>query len=104
MQSVPPARCSPPAPPWFRSRAHIYGYGRSLRPPQGTSIAPLRRAAFRQTLLEKFSGATPADDGRVRSGPHADAELEAGYPRPYVRTVCPVDCTTNELGERQARA
>src|SRR5438067_12107189 len=34
------------------SRAHIYGYGRSLRPPQGTSIAPRRRAVFRQTLLE----------------------------------------------------
>src|SRR4029450_13718611 len=33
------------------SRAHIYGYGRSLRPPQGTTIAPRRRAPFRQTLL-----------------------------------------------------
>ena len=32
------------------SRAHIYGYGRSLRPPQGTSIASRRRAPFRQAL------------------------------------------------------
>jgi hypothetical protein len=54
--------------------------------------------------LEKFLGATPADDGRVRSGPHTDAELEAGYPRPHVRTVRPVDRSTNKLGERQARA
>src|SRR5512132_125916 len=42
-------RCSPPG--TVLSRAHIYGYGRSLRPPQGTSIAPRRRAVFRQTLL-----------------------------------------------------
>src|SRR5881628_2848657 len=42
-------RCSPPGS--VLSRAHIYGYGRSLRPPQGTSIAPRRRAVFRQTLL-----------------------------------------------------
>src|SRR6187399_2212676 len=42
-------RCSPPGS--VLSRAHIYGYGRSLRPPQGTSIAPRRRAVLRQTIL-----------------------------------------------------
>src|SRR5438309_7355430 len=45
-------RCSPPG--TVLSRAHIYGYGRSLRPPQGTSIAPRRRAVFRQTLLGRL--------------------------------------------------
>src|SRR5213594_1494836 len=44
-------RCSPPG--TVLSRAHIYGYGRSLRPPQGTSIAPRRRAVLRQTLLAR---------------------------------------------------
>src|SRR4029450_3938031 len=44
-------RCSPPG--TVLSRAHIYGYGRSLRPPQGTSIAPRRRAGSRQTLLAR---------------------------------------------------
>jgi hypothetical protein len=47
-------RCSPPG--TVLSRAHIYGYGRSLRPPQGTSIAPRRRAVFRQTLLDTTRG------------------------------------------------
>src|SRR6266496_3625116 len=42
-------RCSPPG--TVLSRAHIYGYGRSLRPPQGTTITPRRRATFRQALL-----------------------------------------------------
>ena len=46
---APGPRCSPPGS--VLSRAHIYGYGRSLRPPQGTSIAPRRRAVFRQALL-----------------------------------------------------
>ena len=49
------------------SRADSFGYRRSLRPCLGTSIAPRRRAPFRQTLL-----------GRGRCGvaqPHA-AELE----------------------------
>src|SRR6266516_1772854 len=44
-------RCSPPAPPWLRSRADSLGYQHSLRPCLGTSIAPGRRAAFRQTRL-----------------------------------------------------
>src|SRR5204862_6095468 len=48
------ARCSPPGS--VLSRAHIYGYGRSLRPPQGTSIARRRRAPFRQTLLSSEDG------------------------------------------------
>ena len=48
------ARCSPPGS--VLSRAHIYGYGRSLRPPQGTTIAPQRRAVFHQTLLEPLAG------------------------------------------------
>src|SRR2546426_145477 len=43
-------RCSPPG--TVLSRAHIYGYGRSLRPPQGTSIAPRRRAVFRQCFAD----------------------------------------------------
>src|SRR5437763_7332699 len=43
------ARCSPPGS--VLGRTHIYGYGRSLRPPQGTSIARRRRAPFRQTIL-----------------------------------------------------
>src|SRR5437879_2014369 len=42
-------RCSPPG--GVLSRAHIYGYGHSLRPCQGTTIAPRRRAFSRQTLL-----------------------------------------------------
>src|SRR6185436_20666010 len=44
------ARWSPPGS--VLGRAHIYGYGRSLRPPQGTTSAPRRRAVFRQTLLD----------------------------------------------------
>src|SRR5205823_7319316 len=46
---APGPRCSPPGS--VLSRAHIYGYGRSLRPPQGTTSARRRRAPFRQTLL-----------------------------------------------------
>src|SRR4051795_8748663 len=49
-------RCSPPGS--VLSRAHIYGYGRSLRPPQGTSIAPRRRAISRQALLAASQGET----------------------------------------------
>ena len=41
-------RCSPRC--RVLSRAHSYGYGRSLRPCLGTTIAPLRRAVLRQTL------------------------------------------------------
>src|SRR5438105_2732674 len=34
------------------SRAHSFCYGHSLRPCLGTSIAPRRRATFRQNLLK----------------------------------------------------
>src|SRR5262249_5156087 len=40
------------APGSVLSRAHIYGYGRSLRPPQGTTSVRRRRAPFRRTLLD----------------------------------------------------
>src|SRR4051812_39259202 len=50
IKSVPSAaRCSPAGS--VLSRAHIYGYGRSLRPPQRTTSARRRRALSRQTLL-----------------------------------------------------
>src|SRR2546423_2857696 len=86
MQSVPPGRAArPPAPLCLRSRAHIYGYGRSLRPPKGTSIAPRRRAVFRQTLLAfKARGAAlalghrePVEHGLAGEPPVAP-ELAAG--------------------------
>src|SRR3954463_10321495 len=52
IKSVPSAaRCSPAGS--VLSRAHIYGYERSLHPPQRTTIAPRRRAPFRQTLLRE---------------------------------------------------
>jgi hypothetical protein len=35
------------APGSVLSRADIYGFGRSLRPPQGTTSTPRRRALFR---------------------------------------------------------
>src|SRR5205807_5845067 len=53
------ARCSPPGSVLIR--AHIYGYGRTLRPPQGTSIAPRRRAVFCQTLLTILDPPETAD-------------------------------------------
>src|SRR3954451_1122380 len=63
-------RCSPPGS--VLGRAHIYGYGRSLRPPQGTSIAPRRRAAFRQTLLGNGEGSLErgcrAENKRILAG------------------------------------
>src|SRR5512133_3934423 len=63
-------RCSPPGS--VLSRAHIYGYGRSLRPPQGTTIAPRRRAVSRQTLLAGRSE-LPASRGDVAAAGQADS-------------------------------
>src|SRR5205809_7898845 len=64
-------RCSPPG--TVLSRAHIYGYGRSLRPPQGTSIAPRRRAVFRQALPEALCAPRGLyDPARGRSGSQID--------------------------------
>src|SRR5918992_3071856 len=64
-QSVPQGRAARPV-DVVLSRARIYGYGRSLRPCHGTTIAPLRRAVSRQTLLAFANG-----DRHAAKGAHA---------------------------------
>src|SRR4051794_17659991 len=71
-------RCSPPGS--VLSRAHIYGYGRSLRPPQGTTIAARRRAPFRRALLRVEATrdrgvGDPAHREAVGGEPHAHLAL-----------------------------
>src|SRR5213079_2104478 len=84
IQSVPPGRAArPPAPLCLRSRAHIYGYGRSLRPPQGTTIAPRRRAVFRQPLLVAAARNVRADhEQEARATEDRDVEEPDDCRRP----------------------
>src|SRR5205823_4212276 len=70
----------PPAPSWSRSRAHIDGYGRSLRPPQGTSTAPRRRAVFRQTLLDPGRQLVDEDVPLANLVEHEDAVRDKWVP------------------------
>src|SRR5438876_644987 len=71
---------------------------RAGRARRRVGLAPLERPR-----LEEPSGATAADDGRVRPGPHSEAEFEAAGTGAEIRTVRPVDRPADELGERQAR-
>src|SRR5437762_7622776 len=77
------ARCSPPGS--VLSRAHIYGYGRSLRPPQGTSIARRRRAPFRQTLLPTILVVPQGLDRAVAGIDHRPCPGVLGLGPPHVR-------------------
>ena len=58
MQTVPQGRAARPE-DCVLGRARSFGYERSLRPCFGTTIAPLRRAAFRQPLLAVALTACP---------------------------------------------
>src|SRR5438067_290599 len=98
----PGPRCSPPG--TVLSRAHIYGYGRSLRPPQGTSIAPRRRAVFRQTLLELEQGPRGAGSHQVLARLEHDdidwavARRDGGVrPRGFVGLVVQFDAEKSKL-------
>src|SRR5437868_2193613 len=82
----PGPRCSPPGS--VLSRAHIYRYGRSLRPPQGTSIAPRRRAVFRQTLLAKDPRVAQGVAPRLRPHTHAMGPIADRYPCEHVAVLC----------------
>src|SRR4029450_9073664 len=74
-------RCSPPG--IVLGRVHIYGYGRSLRPPQGTRIAPRRRALFRQTLLAPEAGEAAEGGGTGTNR----GELGDGVARSFVEAA-----------------